>query len=79
MCRHTLAASSKSLKNNDLSDGVLGGEKENGAQGWNRTSDTRIFSPLLYQLSYLGLCRRSAAPIPELAGTAWRVPKARGL
>ena len=27
----------------------------NGAQGRNRTSDTRIFSPLLYQLSYLGL------------------------
>ena len=24
------------------------------AQSWNRTSDTRIFSPLLYQLSYLG-------------------------
>ena len=27
--------------------------KEN-AQDRNRTSDTRIFSPLLYQLSYLG-------------------------
>ena len=27
---------------------------KNGAQGRNRTSDTRIFSPLLYQLSYLG-------------------------
>ena len=26
----------------------------NGAQSRNRTSDTRIFSPLLYQLSYLG-------------------------
>ena len=25
-----------------------------GAQGRNRTTDTRIFSPLLYQLSYLG-------------------------
>jgi hypothetical protein len=25
-----------------------------GAQGQNRTADTRIFSPLLYQLSYLG-------------------------
>ena len=25
-----------------------------GAQRWNRTTDTRIFSPLLYQLSYLG-------------------------
>src|SRR5215813_9428664 len=29
-----------------------------GAQGRNRTSDTRIFSPLLYQLSYLGLAAR---------------------
>ena len=26
-----------------------------GAQGQNRTADTRIFSPLLYQLSYLGV------------------------
>ena len=28
-------------------------EKTNGGQGRNRTNDTRIFSPLLYQLSYL--------------------------
>ena len=28
--------------------------KMNGAQTRNRTKDTRIFSPLLYQLSYLG-------------------------
>ena len=27
------------------------------AQNRNRTSDTRIFSPLLYQLSYLGLVK----------------------
>ena len=26
-----------------------------GAQGRNRTTDTRIFSPLLYRLSYLGV------------------------
>ena len=26
-----------------------------GGQGRNRTSDTRIFSPLLYQLSYLAV------------------------
>ena len=26
---------------------------EDGGQGRNRTTDTRIFSPLLYQLSYL--------------------------
>jgi hypothetical protein len=25
-----------------------------GAEGQNRTADTRIFSPLLYRLSYLG-------------------------
>ena len=29
-------------------------QPQRGAQGRNRTSDTRIFSPLLYQLSYLG-------------------------
>lgn len=29
-------------------------EGENGAQGRNRTADTGIFNPLLYQLSYLG-------------------------
>ena len=28
--------------------------KGNGAQGRSCTTDTRIFSPLLYQLSYLG-------------------------
>ena len=28
--------------------------KKSGAQGRNRTTDTGIFSPLLYQLSYLG-------------------------
>ena len=27
----------------------------NGGSGRNRTSDTRIFSPLLYRLSYLGI------------------------
>ena len=29
-------------------------DKGNGAQGRNRTSDTVIFSHVLYQLSYLG-------------------------
>ena len=29
-------------------------ESENGARDRNRTSDTRIFNPLLYQLSYPG-------------------------
>ncbi len=30
------------------------GDKGNGAQGRNRTTDTAIFSRMLYQLSYLG-------------------------
>ena len=34
-----------------------------GAQGRNRTADTGIFSPLLYQLSYLG-------DNPGIGGTA---------
>ena len=29
----------------------------NGAQGRNRTTDTVIFSHVLYQLSYLGISR----------------------
>jgi hypothetical protein len=34
----------------------------NGAQGRNRTTDTAIFSRMLYQLSYLG---RSVATLQE--------------
>ncbi len=30
------------------------GEQGDGAQGRNRTTDTAIFSRMLYQLSYLG-------------------------
>ncbi len=30
---------------------------EFGGQGWNRTADTGIFSPLLYRLSYLPTAR----------------------
>jgi hypothetical protein len=33
-----------------------------GAQSRNRTSDTRIFNPLLYQLSYLGTVGRPEGP-----------------
>ena len=33
-------------------------QPQRGAQGRNRTSDTRIFSPLLYQLSYRGISSR---------------------
>ena len=35
------------------------GSREGGAQGRNRTTDTRIFSPLLYRLSYLGQIARA--------------------
>lgn len=54
-----------------------------GAQSRNRTSDTRIFSPLLYRLSYLGICtfiniNLSPKPIWRRRGdlnprTPWRV------
>ena len=33
----------------------LGQKRLDGAQGQNRTADTRIFNPLLYRLSYLGV------------------------
>src|SRR5215831_2123313 len=36
--------------------------KGDGGQGRNRTTDTRIFSPLLYQLSYLAGPARSGSP-----------------
>ena len=49
--------------------------EEIGAQDRNRTSDTRIFNPLLYQLSYLGNlaaddCLRASGPLvlPEAGG-----------
>ena len=35
--------------------------QKNGAQGRNRTTDTAIFSRMLYQLSYLGAAPRSGA------------------
>jgi hypothetical protein len=35
----------------------------NGAQGRNRTTDTAIFSRMLYQLSYLGI-RTGGRPYP---------------
>ena len=35
-------------------------KQKNSAQSRNRTNDTRIFSPLLYQLSYLGTKSRTA-------------------
>jgi hypothetical protein len=35
--------------------------RSDGAQGRSRTADTRIFNPLLYQLSYLGSVARTVA------------------
>ena len=35
-----------------------------GASGRNRTNDTRIFSPLLYLLSYRGIFSRCASGLP---------------
>ena len=34
------------------------GFKKYGAEGQNRTAHTGIFSPLLYQLSYLGTTKK---------------------
>ena len=47
----------KTAENNETpaNAGVSG-----GGDSWNRTSDTRIFSPLLYQLSYVTVDLRAA-------------------
>jgi hypothetical protein len=37
-----------------------------GGQGRNRTTDTRIFSPLLYQLSYLAITGRGLGTAPTV-------------
>ena len=42
---------------------------KNGAQGWNRTSDTAIFSRMLYQLSYLGVLRQNAEQAGVIVGS----------
>ena len=39
---------------------------DNGAQGRNRTADTGIFNPLLYQLSYLGKSEESTSERPRI-------------
>ena len=38
----------------------------NGAQEWNRTTDTAIFSRMLYQLSYLGPAERRLLAHPSI-------------
>ena len=42
-------------KKGAIPDACKSAENKNGAQGRIRTTDTRIFSPLLYQLSYLAM------------------------
>ena len=43
---------------------------ESGAQGRNRTSDTAIFSRMLYQLSYLGTVLVARAALIDKPGRA---------
>ena len=53
--------------------------KKGGAQGRIRTTDTRIFSPLLYQLSYLGaplIIKIRATPQLYLSRPGRRLPEA---
>jgi hypothetical protein len=48
--------------------------RKNGAQRRIRTTDTRIFSPLLYQLSYLGLFRQTKLRWPDFIKAPWGAP-----
>ena len=48
--------------------------ENNGGQGRNRTNDTRIFSPLLYQLSYLAM-----RGVWRLAGWTERPDRQKGI
>ena len=50
--------------------------KDSGGQGQNRTADTRIFSPLLYQLSYLALGKCADYSVaPALANVRREAPR----
>ena len=53
--------------------------KFNGGQGRNRTTDTRIFSPLLYQLSYLAAEGERARIRPAATAPVKRPPHAHSL
>jgi hypothetical protein len=44
----------------------FGNPFKNGGQGGNRTPDTGIFNPLLYQLSYLAGCNPEALRRPRM-------------
>ena len=58
----------------------------NGAQGRNRTTDTAIFSRMLYQLSYLGALSKGLSPIeragysgPKQRCPPWRAMRRDGI
>jgi hypothetical protein len=51
---HLLFVTAPTTKRPALSAATNIDERENGAQGRDRTTDTVIFSHVLYQLSYLG-------------------------
>lgn len=50
------------------------GRRGDGAQRRIRTTDTRIFSPLLYQLSYLGLFRHAGSSARRIFSKAPQAP-----
>jgi hypothetical protein len=49
----------ESLIRKDLWADLGSSEKKDGGLGRNRTNDTRIFNPLLYQLSYRAILQPS--------------------
>ena len=53
------------------------GEDLHGAQGRNRTTDTAIFSRMLYQLSYLGAACRLAQPRAAIKSAPHPFPRRR--
>ena len=73
--RQVLVYNTQSAKRSDTPFEFSG---DGGAQGRNRTTDTAIFSRMLYQLSYLGVLHRDRfAADPAVRGrflTARRVP-----
>jgi hypothetical protein len=55
VARVSVLANRRSLREYLLWTSVDVAGRGDGGQGRNRTNDTRIFSPLLYQLSYLAI------------------------
>lgn len=51
------------MRTRDWCAATIDDQEGNGAQSWNRTSDTAIFSRMLYQLSYLGAGDAKAASL----------------